>query len=59
MMSLSDLTDNDFTDSGSEILESETEESVYLDEEDDEELIPPSPPQIKCSWTNKRERILH
>ena len=43
---LSDLTDNDFTDSGSEILESETEESVYLDEEDDEEQIPPSPPQM-------------
>ena len=45
---LSDLTDNDFTDSGSEILESETEESVYLDEEDDDEQIipPPSPPQM-------------
>lgn len=42
---LSDLTD-DFTDSGIKILESETEESVYLDEQDDEEqLIPPlSPP---------------
>ena len=45
---LSDLTDNDFTDSGSEILESETEESVYLGEEDDDEQIipPPSPPQM-------------
>ena len=45
---LSDLTDNDFTDSGSEILESETEESVYLaEEDDDEQIIPrPSPPQM-------------
>ena len=40
---LSDLTDNDFTDSGSKILESETEESVYLDEQDDEEQLIPSP----------------
>ena len=40
---LSDLTDNDFTDSGSKILESETEESGYLDEQDDEEQLIPSP----------------
>ena len=40
---LSDLTDNDFTNSGSKILESETEESGYLDEQDDEEQLIPSP----------------